>query len=324
MLFDNEMKGQAMRNKRSRSKIVSGVQQNVQNVPEDKIIPPGPDPESPTVETAVSTTEDHQEEPAIEIGDTASGDYPAVTQMTSEEHQAQVDADTEKRVARAKRAGAPRRLSEHQMQACAYLAQNFIGQDDDPHKLIPIEDIPEHMLPMFRPSMANNLIVKNVFADVYDEDTKQLKGVKFTEVGFDFYLSKTRRGAAGPASNGEAKVAKAKAPKPPARVSKYTDDFLLKKMVSNNPRREETHGRYSWDIYQDGMTYHEYMKAPHEPFVTKNGTPFTGPGRNHWDYDLMRGFTALYRKGEPEVLEDGSPNPNYWVINNNTKMVASS
>jgi hypothetical protein len=80
-------------------------------------------------------------------------------------------------------------------------------------------------------------------------------------------------------------------------------------------------GYYSWQIYQDGMNYKEYMASKnYEPALSdRTGASFRGPGRNHWEWDLQHGFIALYREDENELLEDGSPNPKYWAINNNVR-----
>jgi len=50
--------------------------------------------------------------------------------------------------------------------------------------------------------------------------------------------------------------------------------------------------------------------------IADNGSPFGGPGRNHFDYDLMKGFIALYDSTQNITDENGQPNRNYWFINN--------
>ena len=66
------------------------------------------------------------------------------------------------------------------------------------------------------------------------------------------------------------------------------------------------------------MNYNEYLdrKKNFQPATNRGGTPFDGPRLDHWSWDLRRGYIALYREGEPETLEDGSPNPRYWAIKN--------
>lgn len=290
---------------------MSGTQ-HVQNVPENPPNPPG---------ATMGETETHAETQSAE-------NYPAVETktMTEEELKAQQEAEAAERVERAKRATGPRKLNPNERKIAAWWLEKFIGENDPVDKVIPFDQLEKDVKVFFQPSMQQNVVARGVFNAVYDENTQQLTGAHLTQSGAELYFRSVRTGKAktdseptGQVSRGVAKATS----NGPTTSGKYGDNVLLKKLVAENPRRADTHGYFSWMLYRDGMTYNEYMKskAP-EGQITGVGTPFSGPGRNHWDWDLMHGYTALYHKDRPEKLENGEDNPDYWYINNAGKRKA--
>jgi hypothetical protein len=79
--------------------------------------------------------------------------------------------------------------------------------------------------------------------------------------------------------------------------------LLIRKLVPNNPRQEQTHGWYAWECLRDGMTVQEYLDAPYDPdaFIRQKGRsnrPFTGPAILHLETDLENGFIELYQHAD--------------------------
>lgn len=259
----------------------------------------------------------------VQIGEEQPKDgsaYPSATEVT-EETQEQLDAEAEKRVERAKTVSAPRRLSDREKQLIGILLDMDIVKDalSVTDVVIPIEMLPEHIrLSFFEVGKERNIFQRGLAEPVYDGEPKAIVGLRLREVTLDLYSRLTRV-----SGDKTAKVAK---PKGESRAtggrasSSYPDNLRMRKM-KDNPRVPGTMGYYSWQIYQDGMNYKEYMASKnYEPALSdRTGASFRGPGRNHWEWDLQHGFIALYREDENELLEDGSPNPKYWAINNNVR-----
>jgi hypothetical protein len=295
---------------------------NVQSVPFNAHLPPGsPDASAKSEHTAEGTNEDY----AVKIGDEEpkeGAEYPESKVMDEETHKAQEEAAAEARVKRAQSVSSPRRLSEREKQTVNILLGLTIVKDADSvtDVVIPMEDVPEEIRASFNEvGTERNIFQRNIATPVYGGEPKALIGLKLTEIGLHLYSVKTAKG--------DPKVKGQKATKLDGesktvgrRSTKYHDGLKLKK-IAENPRPEGTMGYYSWQLYRDGMTYHEYMSIKDfgEHYSLRTGEKFRGPGLNHWTWDLEHGFTGLYKEGEPETLEDGSPNPNYWSVNNNPK-----
>jgi hypothetical protein len=289
-------------------------------VPYNPHLPPGATDASATEHVATPETTD--EDYAVQIGDEQpkeSAEYPA-SQVTDEEtHKAQVEAEAEARVKRAKAVSSPRRLSERERQAVGVLLSLDILKTSDSitDVEIPLDHVPENIrATFFEVGSERNIFQRGIASPVYGGEPKTIVGLKLTEIGMHLYGLKTspkEKKAKAPKVPGEAKA-------PGRRSTKYHDGLKLK-MISENPRPVGTMGYFSWQLYKDGMTYSEYMgiKDFPENYSARTGEKFRGPGLNHWSWDLEHGFTGLYHADQPEFLEDGSENPKYWAVNNNPR-----
>jgi hypothetical protein len=184
---------------------------------------------------------------------------------------------------------------------------------------IPLESLPvELSQSFFATGATRNMAQRNlVKLLVVNPESKQPDHLEITEIGYAVYRSQSGKVKTTP----QKRTTKADGT-PRAvggRTSNKYDGLRLRKMVDENPRKEGVMGYHSWKLYQDGMTYKEYMACKDFPpaVSSQSNAVFRGPGRNHWDWDLQHGYIALYRDGEEELLPDGSPNPRYWAINNN-------
>lgn len=256
----------------------------------------------PPLESGADTEQEYSEvDPADESGDIESED-------TGTEGN-----DTE---AKAKREAGPRKLSGTEASALMFLA-NQLGEDESPtEKKFAYGDLNLQVRHMISPMSKPNLIQRGLLAADMDETSGAIRSVTFTNVGWDLYQRRdeptVRMKRSGAASNGEKKE---RVITDPFRQKYDNPHHRIRKLREDNPRREKTHGHYSWNLYQDGMTYREYLDAAYDnELVTNVGSNFTGPGSNHFLWDLSRGWIGIYDDREEEFLEDGSPNPKYWVI----------
>jgi hypothetical protein len=295
----------------------------VPNVQENPFLPPGaPDPTAPKAYNVPSDApigESHSDTP--ENGEATEGtgeQYPAVPEtpvITAEEHAAKEKAATDERIARSNRATGPKRMSEREKQQVAILL-SIMPEDDSPSEYVfKLESMPTDLADsFFKPGNDRNLAQRGLVTMVMDEETKQPIGVRLTEIAMHLYFRQSSKDGA-PQTKTTTKEGK-----PVAAGGRTTNKYTglrIKVMVTDNPRQVGTQGYYAWDLYKDGMTYHEYMASKNFRQVqTGSGSMFRGPGRNHFDWDLMHGFISLYNENEPETNEDGSPNPKYWAINN--------
>ena len=249
---------------------------------------------------------------APDPNDTTVTDYPAVTIVDSEQHKAQEDAVAEERVKRAESVSHPKRLSESEKLNIGLLLK--LLPDNEVTTPIPLETIPEELRKtFFEPGSKKNLAQRGIVKLHTNPETKQIDSLSITDGAFELYNNPNLK----PAKQKRTTKANGEPRAPGGRTSTQFAGLRMRKMV-DNPRAEGTMGYFSWQLYQDGMTYNEYMACKDFPeqFSTRTQERFRGPGRNHWDWDLMHGFIALYHENEPETLEDGSPNPNYWAIKN--------
>jgi hypothetical protein len=297
----------------SRRSTLSGNQPNVPNVSENTAASTGADEEP-----AVEIQSDETSEIRIGEGQPKGEAYPpASREVTVEEHQTQMDEESEKREARASKVKGPRKLNNNEKKIVAYWLEKHLKDDEPTTKTVLLDEMDKDLKPFFQPSMQGNVVQRGIFSPVYDDD-KRLIGAFLTDIGADIYFSLQRKGKL---DNGTGVLKATPGPKTPKgesqRPGKYTEQYRLKKMVEGNPRRNKTQGYFSWELYEDGMPYREYLKSVYnKELIAENGTPFGGPGRNHWDYDLMKGFTALYDVEQDILDPDGRPNPKYWFVNN--------
>lgn len=262
------------------------MSEHVQNVPENPPIPPGA-----------------QMDPADE-------QQPAVVIPAESGDESETAIDTTKK----QRATGPRKLNNNEKKVVQYWLDEYIGESDSIDKRIAFADLHDDVKAFFQPSMRDNVVARGIFNAEYNDQTQQLETVYLTELGFSLWkradkvttATKTKKVAA----EKTAKVTK-------SRGNAYPDNLLVRKMTDTNPRRAGSHGYFAWNLYEDGMTYSQYIKKEKDPtLVNSSGTAFTGPQRNHFDEDLRKGYIALYDRNEPEELENGAPNPNYWAIRN--------
>jgi len=296
---------------------VSGVNQNVQNVSENSFLPPG---------APVAGEETTSKTQATEASGNGEG-YPAVTVVDEATHKAEEEQKTQERVERARSVSSPKRLNEREIQDVSVLLsiQEELMQDmPEPKPMtipLPMDKIPERINnSLFQPGIKNNLHQRGILKMIMNVETKQYDQVELTEIGLDIYARQTSKGPATTTKEPKQKRAKSAdgTAKTPGRRSNRYVGLRLKKLKPD-PRQPDTMGWFSWQLYEDGMTYDEYMakKEWPETYRNKSGFPFRGPGLNHWTWDLEHGFIGLYREGQPEFLEDGvTLNPKYWAIKN--------
>jgi len=254
--------------------------------------------------------------PNVVPANVGAGEYPAVTIVDEAEHKEQVAAETEKRVERETMAKGPKRLSQQEMLDMTVLLKYLPEGDDVPLATpIKLEVLPEQMRLSFFDPQVRSLHHRGIVKLLMNPETKQYDALEITEMGF--YAYQKQSGKIGPTKQKRATKADGTPRAVGGRASTKFDGLRMRKMA-DNPRDEGTMGYFSWQLYQDGMTYKEYMNRKDYPesYSKRTNEKFRGPGRNHWEWDLLHGYIALYRDGENETLEDGTPNPNYWVVKN--------
>jgi hypothetical protein len=243
------------------------------------------------------------------------------TKMTAGELKAKEAAQAAEREARANKVKGPRKLNENERAVVKDWLDKYLTETDPVDKVVKFADLDKDLIPYFQPSMKDNVVARGVFNAVYDPETKALSGVHLTEIGATLYtqgLRKTKANDGGPTGRVSRGALKTKAVKTTrsVRSNKYPDTIRLRKMHETNPRRAESHGHYSYDMYENGMTFSQYLnKEYNKALITQVGTAFDGPKRVHWDWDVVHGNIALYYEDRPEFLEDGSPNPEFWYVN---------
>jgi hypothetical protein len=276
----------------------------------------------PTNTEPTNTTPVEEQELAVEIGEgqPVGETYPEAAPLTiksAEEHAADEKAASEERVARATRATGPRKLSEREKQEIAVLLDMIPEGQSVTTFDIPMEALPENIQQnMFAASSTRSLYQRGLVTPVMD-DSKNITGIRLTENAMHLYSKQTSK---APGADGEPKAPKARTGGTRESAKYDVPGVKVKVMTPENPRAHNTQGYHAWKLYRDGMTYRDYMNIKDFPKVTTgSGSEFRGPGRNHFDWDLMKGFIALYDENQPETNEDGTPNSKYWVINNSGK-----
>jgi len=214
-----------------------------------------------------------------------------------------------------KRASGPRKLKPNEVKVVKHFMETYIGETDPITKTVSFEELHKDMKPWFQPSMRDNVVGRGIFNAVYDDETKMLTGVQLTELGAELY--RKLNGSDAPATSGRKGRPKGVVTeKPNARTFKYDAGLRLRILVDDNPRQVSSHGYHSFNLYENGMTYDQYLNTPFDSsLMSKKNTEFSGPKRWHWDNDLMHGYIGLYYADQPEFLEDGSPNPRFWYVN---------
>jgi hypothetical protein len=303
------------RSKRNRRQNVSGQNTPVQHVSENTFLPPGaPNADNAPGEQPVVETEVGNEQEAA--AQTEVKDYPPATVKTAEELAAEQEAEAKTRVARASTATGPKRLSEREKQQIAILLSIIPEDVSVTEHVVSFEDMPEILAQsFFQTGTDRNMAQRGLVKMVSDEETKQPVGVTLTEIAMHLYGRQTSKGPVVSQTS-----ATTQAGKPTAAGGRTTSKYVglrMRVMTEENPRQQGTQGYYSWQLYKDGMTYREYMETKnYTPVQTGSGSSFRGPGRNHFDWDLMHGFISLYHENEEELNEDGTTNSKYWAINN--------
>lgn len=286
-----------------------------------------PGAQDPTAEhDAVGSAPEANEDYAVQIGEEQpkeGAEYPESKVTDEATHKAQEEAEAKERVKRAERVTGPRRLSEREKQAIGILLSLDIlkSADSVTDVVIPLDHIPEEIKKgFFDVGTERNILQRGLAVAEYGGEPKTIVGLKLTEIGMYLYAKGTSKGEKSVKQKSTKINGEPRAPGP-RRSTKWTNDLRLRKMVDKNPRAEGVMGYYAWDIYRDGMNYSEYIGTKDYPEATsvRSGSKFNGPRLDHWNWDLNHGYIALYHEGENETLEDGSPNPKYWAVNNNPR-----
>ena len=261
---------------------------------------------------------------AIGAGSPPGEAYPAIADsaLTEEEHKLKEAAEADVREKRANAVKGPRKLKPNEIKVVKFFLDTYVAEDEPVDRVVSFTELHTDMKPWFQPSMKDNVIGRGIFDAIYDDETKMLVGTKLSAIGADLYFSLVRKGqdkvTGEPKSPGRvARTAAAKGEAAVTRNTKYPDNLKLRKLAVDNPRQVNSHGFHAYNMYEDGMTYNEYLKKAYDTSLTSGGagTPFSGPKRVHWDWDLLHGFIGLYYADVPEFLEDGSPNPKFWFVN---------
>lgn len=238
--------------------------------------------------------------------------YPVVEIKDEEQHRAEQEAAAEKRVKRAKTATGPRKLSGKEVDQLRVLFDLLGAQELT--TAIPLESIPEDIKnSFFTPTHGErNLLMrglaKPVYAEQVGEDGRQvMTGVTITDIAQYLYDRKTAKP--------EEKQSAQKSTGVRTRSTSKYEGLRIRKLVDQNPRQANVQGWHSFNLYQDGMTVTEYLNTKGPAAECSNGTMFDGPKLIHFEWDMNHGYIGLYRDGEPETLDDGSPNPKYWAVN---------
>ena len=72
--------------------------------------------------------------------------------------------------------------------------------------------------------------------------------------------------------------------------------------TNGNPRRRNSQGFHSFELYRNGMTVQEYIAASYDKETRfPNGNVFNGPSKNHFEYDLNKGFIEMVIRAPEEV-----------------------
>jgi hypothetical protein len=260
----------------------------------------------------------------VDIGEgrPAGETYPEseTTTMTEEELKAKEAEEIEAREKRAKRATGPRKLNPNEKKVVEYFLNTYIGENDPADKVVSLDELHPDMKPFFYPTLKDNVIQRGVFNAVYDPETKNFTGVNLTAGGLELYMRLTRKASVNgdqePTGRVSRGVKKDKAPGV-SRATKYPDNLRLRILADGNPRQVDSHGYHAFNLYENGMTYNQYLKKAYDKTLKSgsSGAEFSGPKRVHWDWDINHGHIGLYHDDVPEFLDDGSPNPNFWYVN---------
>lgn len=299
-----------MSSRRNKRKGVT-LSEHVQNVQQNAFLPPGSHDATHSDQEAQATTE------GTAGNDQQAGEaYPAVTIVDEAEHKAQEEKAAQDRVERAKRVSVPKNLSQQEMLNLAVILklvpENALGP-------VALEKLPDDLREsFFRPG--RNMTDRNLVKLLKNPETGQFDALEITDIGFEVYQRKIGKLTKQPR---ELRQRTARQPRvvQTGDYIEFTDDLRIKKL-HDNPRKKGTKGWYSWQLYQDGMNYKEYLAKRGYPegstgwpeeWITTKGKPFKGPSHADFTWDLDHRFIGLYREGQEEKLPDGSDNPNYWV-----------
>jgi len=270
--------------------------------------------------SGVTSVPDVQPNQSIPPGGGAPADEdapsPSETDGESESTTTETNAETGQAAApevKAKRQSGPRKLNADERKALQFILDQIADDEPVTEKQIPYSSLDMHTKYMISYRVKNNLIQRELLKAEMDPATGGVVSVTMTSAGWDLW-SKPDETAA------KAKTPKAKVSKAPKETSEFRNRYdnphhRLRKLTETNPRQEGTHGHNSWNLYQDGMTYKEYMDSKFDnTLVNKKGTPFDGPRGDHFLWDIAHGKIGMFDDREEEQLPDGSPNPKFWVM----------
>jgi len=272
----------ANRNKRKVQPTMSGAQENVPNVPEHTPVPGVGD--SNVSEQPIDVEVPNDDEVPSE-SETEDGDGVII-----EEEQP-----------KAKRSSGIRKVSAEEHNYLTTMGNNCFADDDPWDKAITYAELPAELQNF---TEINRLIARGLVTSVMEGPT--LVSIAFTDIGYEFSSLSAEEAVSG-------KVTKAKGTSTAATGDnrmKYNDPhYRIVRLTSSNPRRADSHGFYSWQLYRDGMTYKEYVESDYnkDQDILGTETKFNGPSSLQFKWDLEHGFIAVY----DDRLEE--TDPNYWV-----------
>lgn len=201
------------------------------------------------------------------------------------------------------------KLEQHEFNTLSKLMEAIgDGAWDDP---VPYANIPSDSRSLLR-YLDSRGIIK---LETDEDDGGRILSVRFTERGYVSFSEPTIKAAAKPSPRkASPRKERAERTEPTGRKGAgrgdlSNPDYRVHIVAPTNPRREGTHGYEAFKLYREGMTYDEYLDATYDPDApTTAKVPFTGPQNNHFTWDLMHGFIAMYDATK-------SPDdPEYWVM----------
>ena len=268
-----------------KDKRMSGATNNVQAVsePQGEVVADGHENvEQPTPGQESAPTAEASAEQPTEGETSANGEAAEVVEPTKP------------------KSTGPRKITAEEYNYLVTLGDNCFGEDDPWDKTILYADIPEELRDFteMNKMVARGLIKVNMNGPL-------LESVQFTDIGFDF----SEKGKDEATQGSSAKIAKEKGEAAGSRMSYADPNYKIKILVEGNPRRPESHGFYSFQLYKDGMTYKEYVDSEYDDSLPVVGTDigFIGPNSNQFKWDLEHGFIGVYDSREEE------DSPKYWV-----------
>lgn len=203
-------------------------------------------------------------------------------------------------------------LSEEEYKALKEFYENVAG-DRTPENVKWDDALTWPQLGKNAKQFLNNFMSRGLVEANINEENGGIDSAKLTQKGYDSLRRVDETGVMKQVA-GRKKATGEKTPRAStARVHGVDPNAKIRLLVDKNPRREGTQGYAAFNLYQDGMSYRDYLDADYDAeMVMSNGVKFKGPLSAHFKWDLMNGYIGLYDSREEE-FKDGSENPKYWI-----------